>query len=148
MKKDRILRILMLLFSAGALISAYLYYSKVVNVPVICPNSGCDIVADSPYAYLLGLPVALWGTLYFLGMFVITILNIKSPTYLLRNLLGIGIGWGTLFTIYLRYVEFFKIGAICVWCWGSVAVIALSVYYYYRLLKLEKNIGHSEKVTE
>ncbi|KKR05745.1 MAG: Vitamin K epoxide reductase [candidate division WS6 bacterium GW2011_GWF2_39_15] len=123
MSKGGILKILLLLFSLGVLISSYLYISKVVNAPVICPDTGCQVIADSPYSYFIGQPVALWGLMYFLGMFVITVLLIKKELHLLKSLYYVGVIVGVLFTLYLRYVEFFKVGAICVWCWASVVVM-------------------------
>lgn len=137
--KEKILKIVMLLLTVGALLSSYLYISKVLDTNVVCPTNGCEIVDDSPYSMLLGVPISLWGLLYYLGMFVVTLLLFKNWSKFLSNLFYTGVAWGVIYTIYLRYVEIFKIGAFCVWCWGSVIVIVALAYYTYRLYSLKEN---------
>ncbi|HVX92495.1 MAG TPA: vitamin K epoxide reductase family protein [Candidatus Dojkabacteria bacterium] len=129
-KAKKYVKALMLFFVAGALICLYLYYTKVVNAPVVCINNGCDEVLSSPYAYMFGFSVAGWGLLYYLGMAGLTVVLLNNFNKTLFNLLGIGLLWGVIYTIYLRYIEFFKIGSICIWCWSSVVIILISVIVF------------------
>jgi len=48
----------------------------------------------------------------------------------LDKMLFAGILWGIIFSVYLRYLEFVKIGHICVWCWMSVILIVLFIVLY------------------
>ncbi|MBI2357078.1 vitamin K epoxide reductase family protein [Candidatus Dojkabacteria bacterium] len=138
MSRSKLLKIIILLLSVGVLLSGYLYVSKALNVSVICPNSGCDIVDASPYSYMLGIPVALWGLLYYFGMFVMAMMLFKKESKGLFNLYFLGVIFGISYTVYLRYVEYFKIGAFCVWCWGSVVVMVALAYYSWRLYRQVK----------
>lgn len=135
--QKKILKIVMLLLSAGVLLSAYLYLSKILNTSVICPTNGCEVVDSSPYSYLFGVPISLWGIVYYLGMFVITLLVFKNNGALYKKLLYLGTAWGVIYTLYLRYVEITKIGAFCPWCWGSVLVIIGLTYYVWRFYREE-----------
>ncbi|MEM7055010.1 MAG: vitamin K epoxide reductase family protein, partial [Pseudomonadota bacterium] len=47
----------------GMAITAYLSFGSLFSAsPLFCgPDSGCDIVQNSRFATLLGLPIALWG---------------------------------------------------------------------------------------
>lgn len=137
MDKKKLLKVVILLLNAGVLLSTYLYISKVLNTSVICPTNGCEIVDSSPYSYLLGLPVSLWGLVYYLGMFTLAIIWFKKESDIVKKLFFLGTVWGVLFTIYLRFVEIFKIGAFCVWCWGSVVIIVALAYYSWRLYKAD-----------
>ncbi|GAB4158058.1 MAG: hypothetical protein Fur003_1830 [Candidatus Dojkabacteria bacterium] len=116
--------ILMVLAIFGLALSLYLWYSIVYDFAVVC-NTGCDIVARSKYAHMLGVPVAAYGAAFYVGLFVLAFQRslIKHPllTQMYRALLLFGV----VYTLYLRYLEFFKIGSICIWCWGSVLIVAL-----------------------
>ena len=131
--KDSIIKYMLLLCVAGAMLSFYLYYSEIINVPVICPNDGCAKVAQSQYSFLLGVPISLWGFAYYIGFASLFILRdfISIVKNNLKLLSGLYLGAGVAFTIYLRYVEFAYIHAICVWCWGSVLIMLLLVIFYF-----------------
>ncbi|NBS68942.1 vitamin K epoxide reductase family protein [bacterium] len=48
----------------------YLTLNHYFGVPLACgPLSGCDTVTSSVYSIVLGIPVALFGVLYYLAMF-------------------------------------------------------------------------------
>ena len=51
-----------------ATITAYLTIEKLTGGTVVCPVTGCDKVLESPYAIVLGLPLALFGFLAYAGM--------------------------------------------------------------------------------
>jgi uncharacterized membrane protein len=59
--------------SIGAAVTAYLTYSKLAGNEAACPTGGCDIVLSSPYAYVFGLPLSLFGFLGYLSMIVFAV---------------------------------------------------------------------------
>lgn len=114
---------------AGAILSFYLFYSDVINVPAICPNDGCATVASSRYSRFIGIPVSLWGLIYYSAFSIIFFIKDKLKEnfgLLFKFFLLAGIG----FTVYLRYLEFFVIKAVCIWCWGSVVIVVLLLILY------------------
>jgi uncharacterized membrane protein len=136
MKGVRLEKIMVVLSAMGALLSMYLLYTTLTQDYGLCPTNGCQVVGASQYSYFIGLPVALWGLGYY-GVVLLLLVNMMSGTNveLLRKVLGVMLLVGVIFTLYLRYLEFFVIGAICFWCWLSVLFIAGLVICYFLLMK-------------
>lgn len=108
---------------AGLGIASYLAYVEVNQVKAVCgPVGECNAVQTSEYALLLGVPVAVWGVLNYLGVVVLW----AGQRFLegrKADLSQIGLGglllFGTLFSVYLTCLELFAIHAVCMWCLGS-----------------------------
>jgi len=74
----------------------------------------CTKVSGSEYGLLFGIPIAYLGLFFFVAM--LTLVFVTSSMGLpLRYLKGWSL-LGVFFTIYLLYVEIFKIKAICPLC--------------------------------
>ena len=57
---------LALLAGAGVLLSGYLVLTKALHAPVYCPaGSGCDIVQSSRFGAVFGVPVSIFGLLFY-----------------------------------------------------------------------------------
>jgi uncharacterized membrane protein len=93
--------------SIGAAVTAYLTAVKLSQGAVTCPMAGCDIVLSSPYAYVFGLPLSLFGFLGYLSMIVFAAM--------------------TVFSGYLMYVLAVDIKAACIYCIAS-ALFATSLF--------------------
>lgn len=106
------------LVAAGLAVAAYLTLVHYRSELLVCAVGGCETVQKSPYAELLGIPVALLG----LGMSIVlaglTGLRRLQPAREDQTTLAIfGLALaGTVFTLYLTYLELFVIHAICQWC--------------------------------
>ena len=117
------------LIAAGLGIAGYLSYVVATDAAVLCgPLGACDAVQQSDYARLFGaLPVAYLGLAAYLLVALAYAATLTSGhlartgalTFLALTLLG------TLFSIYLTILEPFVIGAACIWCMGSAAVMTL-----------------------
>ena len=109
----------------GALISAYLTWTHFAGLTPVCTGGGegCQTVQSSRYASLLGIPVALLGLLAYGGLIFSAVLWKEGGIYLgfLISLVG------TLFSVYLTYLEVFVIGALCQWCLASAAVMVAAL---------------------
>ena len=107
----------------GLGIATYLAYVEIAHVEAICwPMGGCSFVQSSPYARILGIPVAVLGVLYYLAIGALWV-GQRSATRRWANrsvlaLLALTF-IGTLFSIYLTFLEIFVVQAICTWCLGS-----------------------------
>ena len=118
------------LIAVGLGISGYLSYAALTGATLVCgPLSACDAVQQSTYARLFGvLPVAYVGLAGYLliaaafGLSVLTAGAVARAAALALLALTLG---GTLFSIYLTTLEPFVLGATCVWCVGSAAVMTL-----------------------
>lgn len=94
--------------------------------PIKCGTGGCDTVQTSPWAVFLGLPVAFYGVVGYLSIFVVALVALRPAALPERkwNVVLVGLATvGVLFTAYLTYLELFVIHAICRWCVGSAVII-------------------------
>jgi len=117
-----------LLAVAGLLISGYLTAVGTGGADAFCgPVGDCDAVQESQYARLFGvIPVGAVGILGF-GAIVVAWAIAKfggeqSAGSAANLLLALTVG-GTLFAIYLTFLEPFVIGATCSWCLISAILI-------------------------
>lgn len=128
--KGKAWKIIALLSAMGAALCLYLLYQHIVGSGPVCPTGGCDDVLASEYSVFLGFSVSGWGLLYYVGFFILALIQEKKGSLLLIKGIGVYLISGVIFTIYLRYLEFFKIGQICLWCWVSVLIIAIITVVY------------------
>jgi uncharacterized membrane protein len=111
---------------AGLAVAAYLAYVEITHVAAVCgPVGECNAVQTSAYALFLGIPVAVWGLLYYLAVVALwagqRYLVGRWANLSLLGLLGLTL-FGTLFSIYLTCLELFAIRAICSWCLSSAVI--------------------------
>jgi uncharacterized membrane protein len=117
-----------LLALVGLGVAGYLAYVETQQVAAVCgPVGECNTVQQSPYACLFGLlPIGVLGLLGYA-----TILIAWGMARFGRGPLA-GLAWpallamtvfGTLFSIYLTFLEPFVIGATCAWCLTSAIVM-------------------------
>jgi uncharacterized membrane protein len=118
-----------LLCLVGLFISLYLWLYKLgVIGTMVCGTGGCETVQTSPESVFLGVEVALIGVLGYALLLVVALAgttptraDARGPAVLLAVLSGGALG----FTAYLKYLEFFVIGAVCRWCVASAVIILL-----------------------
>jgi uncharacterized membrane protein len=118
-----------LLTLAGIGVSGYLTWAHLANQSVVCGQSqGCDIVQQSVYSEIAGIPIALLGLLAYVTLFILTLLRSYSPEslegYIPLAIFGISL-IGVLYSAYLTYLELFVIYAICRWCVSSAVIITV-----------------------
>jgi uncharacterized membrane protein len=127
--KKRVGVILILLFAfCGLADSAYLAQHEVTNTPLLCNIanlSGCNIVAQSPYSHLFGIPIAVYGILFYAIVFVLAALELVVFDRLLRRVLqGLAVA-GIVCSLYFTFLQVFVIGALCIYCIGSAVIAVL-----------------------
>jgi uncharacterized membrane protein len=112
----------------GLGVSIYLTYVEVTHTRALCgPVGDCNAVQSSPYAKLFGvLPIGLAGAIGYVAILIMWLWR-RFRTDSLSKIGGpiiYGMAlFGTLFSIYLTYLELFVIHAICIWCLSSAAII-------------------------
>lgn len=118
-----------LLALAGIFVSAYLYLYKIGVIGTLaCGSGGCETVQLSPQSRFMGVDVALIGLIGYVVLLALAVLTLQ-PRFTGRSwpLVGLGVlsAGALLFTLYLKYLEFFVIHAICRWCVASAVIILL-----------------------
>ena len=78
----------------------------------------CGEVNHSPYAMLMGIPVAVFGIAWYLG---IAVLAMKKAYRLVLATTIVGLA----FSLYLAHIEKDVLRAWCIYCVGSLGVISL-----------------------
>jgi len=115
---------------AGMAVTAYLTIAKLTNQDVTCPTNGCDIVLNSPWATVFGIPLSLLGFVAYTGMLSLALfpLLLHQPQQKeLRKraegttwmLLFIGATAMAAFSSYLMYILATAIQASCPYCIAS-----------------------------
>lgn len=117
----------------GLGVAAYLSYVEISQTMAVCgPVGDCNTVQQSPYAFLMGIiPIGILGVAGYVSILISWLIQQYGPDKLRRfGALAVwGIAWfGTLFSIYLTFLEPFVIGATCSWCITSAVVITLILW--------------------
>jgi uncharacterized membrane protein len=125
----RLVAAISLLSFAGLVDSGYLVYLKIQlsRQGLGCSFGGCDVVNQSQFATLLGVPVALWGFISYALLLAISLLLYDATGVVRRRLLiavAVLSGWGVAFSAYLTAVEIFILDAICPFCVVSALLIS------------------------
>ncbi len=120
-RKPMLRRFQLLLVLIGLLVSGYLSYLKLADAPAVCVQSGpfnCDVVLNSQYSELAGIPIAYLGFAVYVVIGLTLTLENRSPAlHQYGGLIAFGIGlFAWLFSMWLVYVQFGLLEAACPWC--------------------------------
>ena len=114
----------------GLGVAGYLAYVETQMVSAICgPIGDCNAVQSSTYARLFGLlPIGILGLIGYALILVAWIVqrlrNDRWGNYAPIAILGMSL-LGTVFSVYLTYLEIFVIEAVCIWCLSSAVIMTL-----------------------
>lgn len=113
----------------------YLTVQHYRGLPPTCAVfQGCEQVANSPYAVVGGVPVALLGVFYYLTVFFSALAHLlvsdglghgRWAAWVRGDRLLMGVRWltviGFVFSLWLVYLQLFVIKSICLYCMISAA---------------------------
>ena len=118
---------------ANALVATYLHLWKLgLAGDLACGASGgCTVVQFSQWSWFLGVDVALIGAIGYTCVFIVSLVgssesraDARGPALALATLIFPAF----LFTLRLKYAEFFILHAFCKWCAiSAVSITLLSV---------------------
>jgi len=117
----------------GLGVAGYLSFVEITQTEAVCgPVGDCNTVQQSPYAKLFNvLPVGIFGLIGYVGILVAWALQQYGPekfrSWATQGVWGLAL-FGTLYSIYLTYLEPFVIGATCAWCLSSAILITLILW--------------------
>ncbi len=108
---------------AGIGVSIYVTILHYAHVAPVCSDSGaidCQKVLTSPQSVFLGIPVPVYGLVFFIAMFVACIPKLWRTTLWWVPWVRLGMSVvGILFALRLIYEELFVIRSLCLWCTGA-----------------------------
>jgi uncharacterized membrane protein len=84
-------------------------------------GGGCETVANSSYSHVAGVNIAIFGIIGYVGIFL-TAFFVNDLTRFAGFAAALG-GFG--YSVYLTYLEIFKIEAICQWCVASAVLMTI-----------------------
>jgi uncharacterized membrane protein len=125
---DRLPSAMAVLALIGLGVAAYDSVMVYAGQPLWCPPpiDGCNVVAASPYARMLGLPVGYYGVAFYLGMLGLALLLVAAPlSRALRLAAVLGTGIGVLFSLYFMALQIAFIHAFCIYCLVSAVTTLL-----------------------
>jgi len=106
----------------GFLDASYLVVQHYRGEPPSCAIfTGCETVAESKYAMVGPIPLALLGLLYYLAIFILTVAYFDTKKERLLLLAVLLTATGFLASLYFVYLQLFVIKAICLYCMISAA---------------------------
>ncbi len=127
---------LFILSFLGMMDSAYLTLKHFTPTPVVCTIfHSCNAVLRSSYALWGGIPVAIFGLLYYVFLFILGLIAIlpERRTKILQWVRGISVS-GFLASLWFLYVQTFLLQAFCFWCLisasVSTALFLLSIIFF------------------
>jgi len=101
----------------GFVDAAYLTLNHFVGiVPPCFITQGCDVVTTSVYSKILGIPVSLLGSLYYLFMLVLMLYYIDKEDARAFKVMALMSVIGFLFSLWFVYVQVFIINSLCSYC--------------------------------
>ena len=121
----------------GLLVSIYMTIYKITSNDKMCLGSGdCSTVNASRYSEVNGIPVAVIGVLGYLAILAVHYLE-RGRGYFKQNgtLLIFGLALtGFIFTLWLIYVEFALLRALCPFCLTSQT--AMTIIFIISVIRL------------
>ncbi len=114
----------------GFVVAAYLSYIEFTQSEAFCgPVGDCNTVQQSPYAVLFNiLPIGVVGMLGYLVIGINWLIQ-QYAAGIWKNyaaiILWVLAAFGTVFSIYLTFLEPFVIGATCAWCITSSILMTM-----------------------
>ncbi|HNB53023.1 MAG TPA: vitamin K epoxide reductase family protein [Anaerolineales bacterium] len=120
--------VLPVLVVVGMGVAGYLTFIETTNTEAVCgPVGDCNTVQQSEYARLFGfLPVGVLGLIGYVAIGIAWFMKNNAVEKTAKQ--GALALWsmalaGTVFSIYLTFLEPFVIGATCIWCLSSAIIM-------------------------
>lgn len=111
------------------------------KVPPCTIVSGCEEVTTSVYSQILGIPVALGGSLFYLAIFILTILFLERENDKFLKYAAFLTPVGFLASLWFLYLQLFVINALCIYCLfsalTSTSLFVLGIFVIQKLKTLE-----------
>jgi uncharacterized membrane protein/glutaredoxin len=114
---------LFILAALGMALSAYLTFTAWQgSLAAFCAEgAGCDIVLNSRWSTLLGMPTSFWGFLTYALLAAVAWNHDAANQWRWTWVISL---FGLLYSLYLTGISFFQLQAACPYCLGSLGLMA------------------------
>lgn len=129
----------------GIFDTAYLTIKRYTQDGVNCSIfEGCDFVTTSVYSTIFGVPVAVLGIIFYVSIFTLSVLYLRSKNKkLLTSILGLS-GVGFLMSMWFVYAQLLILESICSYCMLS-ATLSTTIFIL-SLIAVLKSKDNSLKI--
>ena len=141
---ERILRMAIAFIAAvGIGVATYIFIADSTSGAPTClaGGGGCETVAKSSYSHIAGINIAIFGIIGWV-LILGTVFFANDAARLGGFLVALG-GFG--FSIYLTYLEIWKIEAICQWCVANA--VLMTIAFILNTTRLLGYVGTDEEGT-
>jgi uncharacterized membrane protein len=125
---------------AGLFVAVYLSLYKLGYIGTLaCSVGSCETVQLSKWAALFGVPVAVWGVLFYVAVLAVAIAGLTAAladSLRVSRLLAVMTGFGVLFSAWLTWLELFVIHAICTYC--VISAVLVTILFIISLIDLRE----------
>ncbi len=133
-------RFLILFLSfVGIADTVYITQQILSNVPINCSvdgYNGCNIVALSVYSHIFGIPISIYGIVFYSVIFILTAITFVWMLEIFWKFIRIFAAIGVVVSIILTGIEIFVIQAICFYCvFSAIISILIACVAYWRIKK-------------
>jgi uncharacterized membrane protein len=134
--KNVVAPLILFLAILGVADTAYLTYSHFNDAPVFCTTgSECEFVLTSEYSEFLGIPVALFGFLYYLIILILVSIFLHKEDKKFIAIISKISPLGLIASAWFVYAQLFVLYAICTYCMVSAgistAIFIIGMIYLY-----------------
>ncbi|TAN58114.1 vitamin K epoxide reductase family protein [Patescibacteria group bacterium] len=107
-------------------------------VPPCSIISGCEKVTTSDYSKVFGIPLALFGAVYYFALLVLIIAYFDLKNAIILKIAALITPIGLLASIYFVYLQLIVLKAICLYCMISAAASIILVVLGMIILRAAK----------
>ena len=105
-------------------VSLYLAITKILGLPVPCTiTRGCEVVLNSKYSVLLGVPLPILGIIFYSAIIVLALL--ANHYHKAGRLLTLALGIGSLFSLSFLSIQLFVLKHFCEYCLATDSITIL-----------------------
>lgn len=142
--RDWLYTLSIVLVLSGIFFSGYLSYVKIANVQTVCVQGSafnCEVVTNSVYSRLFNIPIAYLGLAT--NFVILALLFLQKRIAVLREY-GILLQFGVilfafLFSVWLVYVQFFRLEALCIWC--LLHELYVTLLFIVSIIRLKRSLA-------
>jgi len=113
----KIIVVFLLLSVLGLIDATYLTIQHYRDASVVCLLiNTCDLVLQGSYATLGPIPVSLLGIVYYLGIFLLSLVSLIKKNERLFFMTALLTVFGLLASLWFLYIQLFIIHSLCFYC--------------------------------
>lgn len=138
-----LLRIMAIVALVGVADTIYLTANRYFGAETKCLlTEGCDVVLNSKYSEFIGIPLAVWGLVFYAGFFIlINMVDIYDKRFLVGIFIVFGIV-GFVSSLIFLSIQLFVLRALCFYClmsFISSTILFILAIMFSRRSKLQEN---------